>query len=87
MEWLTWIPIQPDGTFTIDSWPADEPIQLIGLCEGFIATSGSAPKEVKNPPDSKKDPFGRPQVFRPNGDEPIEVAMTPLVQCVVTAVR
>jgi hypothetical protein len=86
VEWLTWAPVQSDGTFTIERWPADEPIQLIALCEGFIATSGSAPEEVKNPPDPKKDPFGRPQVFRTNGEKQIELAMTPLVQCGVTAV-
>jgi hypothetical protein len=86
VTWWTWAPIQADGTFAIDSWPANEPIQLIALCEGFIATSGIAPKEVKNPPDPQKDSFNRPQLFRPNRDEPIELAMTPLVQCVVTAV-
>jgi hypothetical protein len=86
VTWWTWAPIQPDGTFVIDSWPADEAIQLIALCEGFMATSGKAPEHVKNPFDPGKDPFSRPQVFRPNGDEQIELPMTPLVQCVITAV-
>ncbi len=86
VTWWTWAPVQPDGTFTIDSWPADEPIQLIALCEGFIATSGVAPEEVKNPRDPKTDPYGRPQVFRPKGGEPIALAMAPLTRCVVTAV-
>ncbi len=81
--WWTWTPIQPDGTFTIEGWPADEPIQLIALCDGFLATSGSAPDRVKNPRDPKTDPFTRPQVFSPNGDMRIELAMTPLVRCVV----
>ncbi len=44
--WVTWVPIEPDGTFVIDTWPADEPIQLIALCEGFIAANGTAPQEV-----------------------------------------
>lgn len=56
------------------------------MCDGFIATSGSAPEEVKNPPDPKKDSFCRPQVFHPNEDDQIELTMTPLARCVVTAV-
>ena len=85
-EWWTWAPIEADGTFTIDGWPADEPLQLIAICEGFMATSGSAPDCVKDPPDPKEDPYNRPQVFRPTADKQIELAMTPLVPCVVTAV-
>ena len=84
--WRTWAPIQPDGTFIIDSWPADEPIQLIALCEGFIAANGSAPQEVKNPPDPGSDRIGRSQVFRPSKDSRVELAMAPLVRCDVTAV-
>jgi hypothetical protein len=84
-NWFTWVPIQPDGTFTIESWPAGEPMQLIALCQGYLATSGVAPARVKNPPDPAEDPFGRPQVFEPDGNEPISLAMTPLVRCVATA--
>ena len=85
--WVTWVPIEPDGTFVIDTWPADEPIQLIALCEGFIAANGTAPEEVRDPPvPPKVDPFGRPQVFRSSTDGRIELAMTPLVRCNVTAV-
>ena len=86
VEWETWVPIQPDGTFIIDSWPANEPIQLIALCEGFIAANGIAPEEVKNPPQPSADGYGRPQVFRPSKDGIIELAMHPLVRCNVTAV-
>ena len=86
VNWWTWAVIQPDGTFAIDGWPADEPIQLIALCDGYQATSGSAPDCVKSPPDPKEDPFNRPQVFRPKSDKQIELAMTPLARCVVTAI-
>ena len=86
MNWFTWVPVRPDGTFTIETWPADEPLQLIGLCDGYIATSGAAPAAVKNPPDPGKDPFSRPQVFAPDPDTQIKLAMTPLVRCVATAV-
>ncbi|MEX2115079.1 MAG: hypothetical protein WD845_17930 [Pirellulales bacterium] len=61
-------------------------MQLIALCDGYIATSGSAPEAVKNPRDPDKDPFKRPQVFSPSDDKRIEVAMSPLARCVVTAV-
>lgn len=84
--WYTWAPIRPDGSFTIDGWPAEEPLQLIALCEGYTAVSGKAPDVVENPRDPKDDPFQRPQVFDPKPGERIEVAMTPLVPCSVTAV-
>ncbi len=83
--WFTWAPIRADGSFTLD-WPADERLQLIALCEGYIAISGTAPDVVENPRDPAEDPFNRPQVFEPGVEERIEVAMTPLVRCVVTAV-
>jgi hypothetical protein len=86
VSWFSWTPVEPDGTFTIDGWPADERLQIIGLCDGYIATSGAAPDVVKDPPDPKTDFFKRPQVFDANPDTPIEIAMTPLVRCVATAV-
>ena len=86
VEWISWAPIRPDGTFTIEGWPADERLQLIALCEGYIATSGKAPDVVANPRDPATDPFTRPQVFEPTDGERIDVAMTPLVRCVVSAI-
>jgi hypothetical protein len=85
VSWFTWAPIQPDGTFVIDGWPAGEPVQLIALCDGYIAASGKAPDVVENPPDPEKDGFNRPQVFAAD-QESIEVAMTPLIPCVATAI-
>jgi beta-lactamase regulating signal transducer with metallopeptidase domain len=86
VEWFSWAAIQPDGTFTIDGWPADERMQLIALCDGYFATSGRAPDVVEHPRDPDKDPFCRPQVFDPGKDTNITVAMSPLVRCVATAV-
>ncbi|NOY29640.1 MAG: M56 family metallopeptidase [Planctomycetes bacterium] len=86
MEWFTWVPVQPDGTFTIESWPTGEAIQLTALCDGFLATSGTAPQAVNNPRDPKTDPYLRPQVFEPTDSEPIEVSMTALARCVVDVV-
>ena len=84
--WCSWVPIRPDGTFTIDGWPTDEPLQLIALCEGYIATSGDAPDVVEDPRDSNEDPYNRPQVFYPSQVKRIEVAMSPLVLCGAEAV-
>jgi hypothetical protein len=46
--WATWARVAEDGTFVIDAWPAGEAIQMIGLCEGFYATSGVAPQEAES---------------------------------------
>lgn len=86
VTWFSWAPIRPDGTFAIEAWPAGEKIQVIALCDGFIAMSGEAPAECKNPPDPATDSFQRPQVFDPRGQQPLAVQMEPLVKCVVTAI-
>jgi hypothetical protein len=86
VTWFSWVPIRADGTFAVESWPAGEKIQLIALCDGFIAQSGQAPAECENPRDPDKDPFNRPQVFDASGQQPITVEMERLVQCVVMAV-
>ena len=84
--WLSSTAIRPDGTFTIDGWPAEERMQLIALCDGFVAASGPAPDVVKIRPDPKQDRFNRPQVFDPEKDRRITVMMTPLVPCVAKTV-
>jgi len=86
VRWFTWTAVDPDGTFTIDGWPDSEPLQLIALCDGYIASSGKAPDAVENPPDPEDDSFQRPQVFALTEGEPVEVEMTPLARCLVTAV-
>jgi len=86
VSWCTWAPIRPDGTFVIDGWPAGEAMQLIALCDGYVATSGKAPDVVANRPDpNERDPFNRPQVFQPQESARIVVAMMPMVRCEVTA--
>lgn len=86
VEWFSWSPIATDGTFVIGGWPADERLQVIALCDGFMATSGKAPDGVRNPPAPDKDFFKRPQVFEANQKDPVELAMTELVRCVVAVV-
>jgi hypothetical protein len=85
VSWWTWAPVQADGTFALD-WPEGEPVQLIALCKGFRASNGATPAGVGNPYKDKTDPFGRPQVFLPSSGEKIELAMTALTQCKVSAI-
>jgi hypothetical protein len=86
VSWFSWSPIKEDGTFLIDGWPAGEAIQITALCDGYHATSGKPPAVVKDPPDPATDPFTRPQVFYADAEAVIELSMTPLVGCIVTAV-
>lgn len=85
-SWFSWARIESDGTFVIDGWPAEEPLQLIALCDGYHATLGRAPDCVENPPALEKDPYNRPQVFNVEQGGQIEVAMTPLTRCAVKVV-
>lgn len=78
--WRDWTTVAADGTFVFEAWPENERIQLIALCDGYIATSGTAPvKELEFPGDG----YHRPQTFEVGGAV-IEVAMTPLVPVTVT---
>jgi protocatechuate 3,4-dioxygenase beta subunit len=85
VAWFTWVSIQPDGTFTFD-WPADELVQLIALCDGYVATSGKMPEVVQQPINLENDPFNRPQVFNPAEGERIEVEMTPMARCIAKVI-
>jgi hypothetical protein len=76
-----------DGTFTIDAWPAGERLQIIGLRDEFVATSGKAPDLVKNPRDPARDRYLRPLVFSPDAGVELTLAMTPLAGCGYTARR
>ena len=87
--WLGWTSIAPDGSFVIDSWPAGEPLQMIGLCDGFMAAPGTAPKAVKRPPDEEEDlefsQEGAPQVFEPEAERSLSLPMVPMGRCAVVA--
>ena len=89
ISWRSWAAVAPDGAFVIDSWPAGEPIQMIGLCDGYIAASGTAPKVVKNPPDPDEDLddglFRYPQVFEPDPKRSIVLSMLPMGRCTAVA--
>jgi hypothetical protein len=85
VDWWTWAPVKPDGTFVIDSWPAEEPIQLVALSQGYMASNGAAPKQVVDPAAINNTFYRRAQVFEPVDGQTIKIEMTRLAQCVVTA--
>ena len=78
IQWFDWTEINSDGSFAIN-WPANTPIQLIALCDGFIATSGKKPEMV--PQSRAGGGYHRPQVFMTPALKSLTVDMTPLVAC------
>ena len=86
VNWISWAPVAEDGTFVIDNWPDDQAVQIIAICDGFMAESGVAPAVVEKPP--VHDTFCRPQVFLPAAQrEPLVLKMTPMVHCAIETVN
>jgi hypothetical protein len=80
VTWMDWAEVSADGSFVFEAWPATESLQLIALCDGYIATSGEAPSEDLKLP---KDPYYRPHSF-PAGSTDIVVPMKALSPVTVT---
>lgn len=84
--WFTWAPVAEDGTFEIKAWPEDDAIQLIALCDGYVAKWGDPPAGI----EEEQRGLRRPQVYSVeqlddnNGE--VVIAMEPMVACNVTAV-
>lgn len=86
VTWRGWAPVADDGSFVIENWPAQEPIQITALCDGYIALSGEPPSVVDDR-QRKATGYQRPQVFSPDTfSEPFVVKMEPLVECRVEVV-
>jgi len=83
--WFDWAKVDEDGTFVIESWPKDQPMQLIALCDGFIAKSGTRPPMVK--PERAGGGYLRAQVFMTPDASAITVDMAPMVICNIEAVN
>ncbi len=83
--WFTWAKVAEDGTFVIESWPKDEPMQLVALCDGFIAKSGKKPPMVK--PERAGGGYLRAQVFLNPDASVVTVEMTPMAICNIEAVN
>lgn len=83
--WFSWAPVAEDGSFVIEGWPAEDPIQLIALCDGFRAASGPAPLDTQPPADP--DGFLRAQSFFPEQfSGALVMEMAPLESCEVYVV-
>ena len=82
-RWVDWAPVAEDGSFVFEAWPDGERIQLIALCDGFIATSGKAPdKDLEFPNDG----YHRPHAFEVGKSE-IIIPMMPLVPVTITVTK
>lgn len=83
MYWREWAEIQPDGTFVFENMPVGD-VQVIALCDGFIAETGKAPLQLGKVNTRQ---HLRPQVFemyQPEND--IVIDMQPTGEVAVTVV-
>lgn len=84
--WFSWAPVAEDGTFEIKAWPEDEGIQLIALCDGYVAKWGDPPAGI----EEERRGLRRPQVCSVEelneGGGDVEIQMEPMILCKVTAV-
>jgi hypothetical protein len=80
LQWRAWTRISEDGTFTLAPLPPGE-LQVIALCDGFIAASGLPP--ASEGPNAQVSPsFHCPQVFTAaEGANAIELVMAPTADC------
>ncbi|MEM9365693.1 MAG: hypothetical protein AAGD07_06830 [Planctomycetota bacterium] len=105
-DWTQWAAVDAAGEFVIKGWPRSETLQVIALCEGYIACNGHEPVDETQPKDTPDPPGGlttaveiaktlaspeeppnkRPQVFRPDAKQPINIRMSPLVPFEITVV-
>jgi hypothetical protein len=79
IHWRVWAQVDEDGKFWLPAMPAGE-LQLIAMCDGFIAKSGAPPSFASDHEREQGNRFfNRAQVFTVGGgaNEPIALAMTP----------
>ncbi|MGB7344398.1 MAG: hypothetical protein WBD20_09310, partial [Pirellulaceae bacterium] len=82
-DWTQWAPVDQNGDFLITGIPRSETLQVIALCEHFIARNGIDPNVD---PTSADQPSTRPQVFKPDTKQPITINMAPLVRCEISVI-
>ncbi|TWT78005.1 hypothetical protein Pla123a_18050 [Posidoniimonas polymericola] len=85
LHWTDWAAVAEDGTFELSGLPAGEPLQIIALCDGYIAASGEPPAFVD---EQQRQPTSvqMPQVFDlpPEGQGEITLEMEPSGTCEFT---
>ncbi len=79
LAWDAWAKVNEDGTFQIEGWPADEPMQMVALCDGYCGKSGEKPPMVSK--DRSQDGFMRAQVFMDPGESEVVMEMAAMVKC------
>lgn len=56
-DWAQWAPVDKHGDFVLTGLPRSEALQVIALCDHFIASNGSDPN-VKSVTPERSDPLG-----------------------------
>ncbi len=84
LEWQVWVPINEDGTFTLRGVPSGD-LQVIALCDGYMAASGAAPKFASTQEVSHSTSINRPQVFAiDESNIHFLLEMVPTAECEIT---
>jgi hypothetical protein len=87
LSWRTMADIDADGRFCIEDVPANSDLQIIALCDGYMASPGKAPDSVPERDRKIHRSLSVPQVFHAGDtDLRIALAMTPTVECIVKVV-
>ncbi|MEZ6063954.1 MAG: hypothetical protein R3C19_26720 [Planctomycetaceae bacterium] len=83
-QWADWTPIREDGTFTFDSLPRGDVVQMIAVCDGWVSSHPEAKElEAAGMPDRDRGfqtTRVAPQVARLEGDR-----ISPTVRMELTA--
>ncbi len=83
LEWRVVAPIDADGTFTLPAMPRGN-VQVIALCDGYMATSGEPPAFATEMERKFNASFSRPQTFALAEEKnEITLAMTPTADCLI----
>lgn len=87
ITWGTWAPVEEDGAFVVEGWPAGEALQVTALCDGFIGAQGEPKFGAQGHLGTSY--FRRPQLFAAPAERdatPMAVDMEPLAICEVQVV-
>ena len=80
LEWHAWAKVKEDGSFKLEGLPQGE-LEVIALCDGYIAESGARPDANRNDEELNPDLL-RPQVFTiATAMDPITLKMTRTSDC------
>ncbi|MBX7167541.1 MAG: hypothetical protein K1X74_14520 [Pirellulales bacterium] len=82
IDWRAVATIDGDGNFMLEGLPRGDLLQVIAVCDGYIARSGTMPERGVVEPDRASSGLLRPQAFPLAAEaNAITVAMTPTATC------